>query len=72
MSLQLQLEDLQDQSHRNNVRIRGVPEPVEQEDLQDTVKCIFQKVMKDSMPLNYKMDTGLWAPSRKIAAVPEM
>lgn len=56
VALQLQLEDLEDRSRRNNVRLRGIPEALDQENLQDMVKSIFENILKDAMPLNLELD----------------
>lgn len=56
VSLQLQLEDLQGHNRRNNIHIQGILEVMGQEDLQDMVKCIIQKILKDAMPLNCELD----------------
>lgn len=41
VALQLQLKDLEDRSCRNNLRLQGIPEATDQENLQDMVKSIF-------------------------------
>lgn len=45
VELQLRLEDLEDRSHRNNLRLRGLPEATGAEDLEATVMAIFQQVL---------------------------
>lgn len=45
VALQLHLEDLEDRSRRNNLRLRGLPEATGAENLQDTVTAIFQRVL---------------------------
>lgn len=55
VALQLQLEDLKDRTCRNNVQLRGIPEAMDQENLQDMVKSIFQKT-EDTTPLNLELD----------------
>lgn len=46
VALQLQLEDLEDRSRRNDVRLRGIPEASDQENLQDMVKSIFENILR--------------------------
>lgn len=46
--LQLHLEELEDRSRRNNLRLGGRPESSGVEDLQVTVNAIFQVVLKSS------------------------
>lgn len=41
VDLQLHLEDLEDRSRRNNLRLRGLPEATGAEDLEATVVAIF-------------------------------
>lgn len=50
VDLQLHLEDLEDRSRRNNLRLRGIPEATGAEDLPATVTAIFQEVMGPSSP----------------------
>lgn len=50
VALQIQLEDLKDRSRRNNLRLRGIPEAMGQENLQDVVISIFQKILEDTIP----------------------
>lgn len=50
VDLQLHLEDLEDRSRRNNLRLRGIPEATGVEDLSATVTAIFQEVMGPSPP----------------------
>lgn len=45
VDLQLHLEDLEDRSRRNNLRLRGIPEATGAEDLEATVLAILQGVL---------------------------
>lgn len=45
--LQLHLEDVEDRSHRNNLRLRGIPEPADMEDVGAKVTDIFRVVLED-------------------------
>lgn len=47
IALQLHLEDIEDRSRRNNLRLRGIPEDVTEENLRDTVKGLFSMVLDD-------------------------
>lgn len=50
VDLQLRLEDLEDRSRQNNLRLQGLPEAIGAEDLEATVVAIFQKVLDDPPP----------------------
>lgn len=43
VTLQLQLENIEDQSCRNNLGLQDIPEATDQESLQDMMISIFQK-----------------------------
>lgn len=44
VALQLHMEDLKDRSHRNNLRLRGLPNATGTENLSETVTAILQQV----------------------------
>lgn len=50
IDLQLHLEDLEDHSRHNNLRLQGLPEATGTEDLAATVTVIFHKVMEARHP----------------------
>lgn len=50
IDLQLHLEDLEDRSRHNNLRLRGIPEATGSEDLAATVTAIFQEILGASPP----------------------
>lgn len=50
IDLQLHLEDLEDRSRRNNLRLRGIPEATGAEDLAATVSAIFQIILGPTPP----------------------
>lgn len=52
--LQLDLEDLEDRSHWNNLRLRGLPEDTGQENL--TILDILHRVLDDTPPGNLELD----------------
>lgn len=54
--MQLQIEELEDRSRRCNLRLRGVPEGAEQENLQEKVMSIFHKVLEGRIPANMELD----------------
>lgn len=51
VDLQLHLEDLEDHSRRNSLRLRGIPETTGSEDLSASVTAIFQKLLGTAPPL---------------------
>ncbi|CAH2293019.1 Hypothetical predicted protein [Pelobates cultripes] len=50
------MEDLNNRSRRNNIRIRGLPEAVTQEQLLPTLKAIFQEMAPDLTPNDLEID----------------
>lgn len=46
---QLHLEDVKDQSHCNNLRLRGIPESVEVENLGQAVQGLFRAVLEEPL-----------------------
>lgn len=50
IDLQLHLEDLEDHSRRNNLRLRGITEATGAEDLAVTVTAIFQTILGNDPP----------------------
>lgn len=46
IALQLHLEDIEDQSCRNNLRLRGLPEAMGAENLGETVTAIFHTIVE--------------------------
>lgn len=48
ISLQLHMEDVEDRSRRNNLRLRGIPETVSVEHLAEAVKNIFRTVLDEA------------------------
>lgn len=48
ISLQLHLEEIEDRSRRNNLRLRGIPEAVGSDQLAETVKEIFRTALDES------------------------
>lgn len=49
-AIKLQLEELKDRSRRNNVRLRVIPESVDQENLDDKVRGIFLLILGEAAP----------------------
>lgn len=45
IAIQLHMEDLEDRSRRNNLRLRGIPEATGAENLPDTVTAIFRQIL---------------------------
>lgn len=54
IDLQLHLED---RSHWNNLRLRGISEATGRDDFQETVTAIFQKVLASHPPKEMELDT---------------
>lgn len=52
LSQQLRLEEMEDRSRRNNLRLRGMPEATGTEDLVATALAIFRNVAGDTLPQN--------------------
>lgn len=48
--VQLHLEEMEDRSRRNNLRLRGIPEATESEDLAVTVTAIFHRLLETPPP----------------------
>lgn len=47
VSLEMHLEDIEDRSHRNNLRLRGIPEASEAKNVSEAVRVIFWTVLDD-------------------------
>lgn len=61
--MQLHLEDLENQSRRNNLRLRGLPEAMGPENLQETVRAILHKILDFDPPVTrefYRVHRALW------------
>lgn len=56
LALQLRIEDLEDQSRWNNLRLCGLPEATGPEDLRDTVDAIFCWVLDSVPPESLELD----------------
>lgn len=61
--MQLHLEELEDRSHRNNLRLRGIPEATGSEDLAETVTAIFIRLMESPPPTLEIVCIATWAPN---------
>lgn len=48
--MQLHLEEMEDRSRRNNLRLRGLPEATGPEDLAVTVTAIFDSLLDPTPP----------------------
>lgn len=56
IELQLRMEEMEDRSRRNNLRLRGLPEATGQADLQATVTDIFRRVAGDHLLERVEID----------------
>lgn len=62
MMLQMHMEEMEDRSRRNNLRLRGLPEATGPKDLADTATAIFRGLPGDPLPLgldNYRIHRAL-------------
>lgn len=48
--MQLHIEEMEDRSRRNNLRLRGIPEATGSEDLAETVTAIFHRLLETPPP----------------------
>ncbi|CAH2306712.1 Hypothetical predicted protein [Pelobates cultripes] len=55
LSLRRQVEDLENRSRRQNIRIRGLPEP-DTAPLQDTLQALFRQILGEECPAVIKLD----------------
>lgn len=56
LGLQLHMEEMEDRSRRNNLRLRGLPEATGPADLADTVADIFRRVAGDQIQGRLEFD----------------
>lgn len=56
VSMQLRLEEMEDRSRRNNLRIRGLPEVTGLEDLAVKAIAIFQQLTGEVIPVDLELD----------------
>lgn len=56
VDLQLRMEEMEDRSRRNNLRLRGLPEATGPSDLLATVTDIFRRVAGDHLPESVEID----------------
>ncbi|CAH2283088.1 Hypothetical predicted protein [Pelobates cultripes] len=54
LSLRRQVEDLENRSRRQNIRIRGLPEP-DTAPLQDTLQALFRQILGEECPAVIKL-----------------
>lgn len=66
-SMQLRMEDMEDRSRRSNLRLRGLPEPEEREDLHEMVRDIFSNVLDSSISKPVLIDRVHRAQGPKLA-----
>lgn len=52
----LRLEEMEDRSRRNNLRLRGLPEATGPEDLEDTAVAIFRSLPGTDLPEHVEID----------------
>lgn len=56
LSQQLQMEEVEDRSRRNNLRLRGLPEATGMEDLAESTLAIFRDLLGEQYPPNLSFD----------------
>lgn len=56
LTQQLRLEEMEDRSRRNNLRLRGLPEAMGSEDLAATALAIFRNIAGDTLPPTVSFD----------------
>lgn len=57
IAFQIQLEDMEDRNHQNNLRLWGLPETINQSSLNGKVMAIFfLKLMEGAAPINMELD----------------
>lgn len=56
LNQQLRLEEMEDRSRRNNLRLRGLPEATGAEDLTATIMAIFRDLMGELYPNSLSFD----------------
>ncbi|CAH2295260.1 Hypothetical predicted protein [Pelobates cultripes] len=56
------MADLEDSSHRNNIRVRGVLETIVQEDLPSYLLWLFQAIQASLEPADLRLDRAHWVP----------
>lgn len=54
--MQRHVEDLDNRGHRNNIHVRGLPEPDGPEDLQSTLQTPFNTLLGEPPTKHIKMD----------------
>lgn len=54
--IKAKMADIEDRSRKNNVKIRGVPKTVKQQDLRDYVTQLFTAILPDLSALDYTFD----------------
>lgn len=54
--IKAKLADLEDRSHRNNVKIRGIPESVPPAELPKFVNDLMQAILPSTTPLEISID----------------
>lgn len=56
LTQQLQLENTEDRSRRNNLRLRGLPEAPEAENLSASTLAVFRDIAGEAFPTNMSFD----------------
>lgn len=56
MRFQLHIEEMEDRSRHNNLRIHGLPEAMGPDDLADTAVAIFRKLTNNAIPDDLELD----------------
>ncbi|CAH2285575.1 Hypothetical predicted protein [Pelobates cultripes] len=56
LALRRQTEDLDNRGRRSNIRVRGLPEPQADEDIEATLKALFQTILGEDLPADLTFD----------------
>ncbi|CAH2307365.1 Hypothetical predicted protein [Pelobates cultripes] len=56
LALRRQTEDLDNRGRRSNIRVRGLPEPQAEEDIEATLKALFQAILGEDLPADLTFD----------------
>ncbi|CAH2222648.1 Hypothetical predicted protein [Pelobates cultripes] len=67
LALRRQTEDLDNRGRRSNIRVRGLPEPSTEEDMEATLKALFREILGADMPDNLAFDRAHRANRPRLA-----
>ncbi|CAH2315100.1 Hypothetical predicted protein [Pelobates cultripes] len=56
LAIRRQTEDLDNRGHRSNIRVRGLPEPDGEENVEATLLALFQEILGAEAPMTIEFD----------------